>query len=85
MQIKVLFFAALHERVGERLITVDLEERTTVGDLYRDLSQRFPSLAGYGSSLMFAVNADYVTPDQALHDGDELALIPPVSGGALCE
>jgi molybdopterin converting factor subunit 1 len=83
MQIRVLFFAALQERVGERQITVDVAEPATVGDVYGDLSERFPGLAGHGRSLMFAVNADYVTPDQPLKDGDELALIPPVSGGAL--
>jgi molybdopterin synthase catalytic subunit len=83
MQIRVLFFAALHEQVGKREITVEVAAPATVGDISRELSERFPGLAGHMRSLMFAVNADYVTLDQALKDGDELALIPPVSGGAL--
>ncbi|MBI4498216.1 MAG: MoaD/ThiS family protein [Chloroflexi bacterium] len=46
------------------------------------LTAEYPSLARYGPHLMLAVNAEYVRPDHPLHDGDEVALIPPVSGGA---
>src|SRR3990170_8833079 len=47
----------------------------------RLLCQRFPEMADHAGSLMYAVNAEYVSPQHPLRAGDELALIPPVSGG----
>jgi molybdopterin converting factor subunit 1 len=81
MVVKVLFFAALYERVGMRQVTMELPEGSTVAELQRTLAERFPQLATYGSSLLFAVNAAYVPSNEPLRDGDEVALIPPVSGG----
>jgi molybdopterin converting factor small subunit len=60
---------------------VDLGEGLTAADAYAVLCRRHPELAGLENSLMYAVNAEYVRPEHPLRDGDELALIPPVSGG----
>jgi molybdopterin converting factor subunit 1 len=81
MKAKVRFFARLAEVAGTRETEVELGEGLSVGDAFRLLCQRFPELADHGDSLMYAVNTEYVSPDHLLQDGDELALIPPVSGG----
>ncbi len=81
MKAKVRFFARLAEVAGTRETEVELGEGLSVSDAFRLLCQRFPELADHGDSLMYAVNTEYVPPDHLLQDGDELALIPPVSGG----
>jgi molybdopterin converting factor subunit 1 len=82
VKVRVKFFAALHDMTGRRELNLEVREGLTVGELHRDLSARFPRLADYSGSLMYSVNAEYVPADYALHDGDEVAFIPPVSGGA---
>jgi len=82
MKAKVRFFARLAEVAGTRETEVELGEGLSVGDAFRLLCQRFPELANHADSLMYAVNAEYVPPDHPLQAGDELALIPPVSGGS---
>jgi len=67
---------------GRRELDLEVREGLTVGELRRDLCARFPRLADYSGSLMYSVNADYVPADYPLSDGDEVAFIPPVSGGA---
>jgi len=78
----VKFFAALYDLTGTRELNLEMREGLTVGELHRDLCARFPRLADYSGSLMYSVNGEYVPTDCALHDGDEVAFIPPVSGGA---
>ncbi len=79
MTVRVLFFAYLRERVGIRETTVEVAEGAVVDDLWRRLRERFERLPA--ESPRFAVNRVYVDKGHALHDNDELALIPPVSGG----
>ena len=81
MKAKVRFFAALSEMIGARELSLELADGQTVSDLYRELCDRYPRLAEYGSILLYSVNAEYVPPEHTLRDGDEVALIPPVSGG----
>jgi len=78
---KVKFFAALSEMTGARELSLELADGQTMGDLFRELCTRFPRLAEYGPIVLYSVNAEYVGPEHALRDGDEVALIPPVSGG----
>jgi len=82
MKARVRFFARLAEAAGTRETEVELGEGLSVGDAFRLLCQRFPELADHADSVMYAVNAEYVPPDHPLQAGDELALIPPVSGGS---
>jgi molybdopterin converting factor subunit 1 len=82
VKVRVKFFAALHDMTGRRELNLEVREGLTVGELRRDLCARFPRLANYSGSLMYSVNADYVPADYPLSDGDEVAFIPPVSGGA---
>ena len=81
MKATVKFFAALREMIGARELSLEVADGQTVHGLFRELCARFPRLADYDSSLFYSVNAEYVPPDYALQDGDEVAFIPPVSGG----
>ncbi|KKK91554.1 hypothetical protein LCGC14_2711790 [marine sediment metagenome] len=81
MKAKVRLFARLADLAGTRETEVEMGEGLSVAEAFRLLCQRFPELADHADSLMYAVNAEYVPPDHPLRAGDELALIPPVSGG----
>jgi molybdopterin converting factor subunit 1 len=81
MKAVVKFFAALQDLTGSREVEIELADGTTIDQLCRDLCARYPRLGDYSDSLMYSVNAEYVRPDHTLRDGDEVALIPPVSGG----
>jgi molybdopterin synthase catalytic subunit len=80
MTVRVLFFAYLRERCGNREIVVRLPDGASVADLWGALCRRYESLAV--EQLRFAVNQTYVDRSHPLQDNDEIALIPPVSGGA---
>ena len=56
-------------------------EGSKVSDVWRDLAVRFPAIAPYGGSISCAVNADYAKMNAVLSEGDEVAFLPPVSGG----
>ncbi len=64
-----------------RETTLDLAETNNVTDAVSQLVRQFPIIEPFLSRLAFAVNEQYVKADTILHHGDELALIPPVSGG----
>ena len=75
------FFASYKDRAGVESISVDLLYRASVGDLVNQLRRMFPNLASTSGNVVVAVNAEYATHDQEVHSEDEVALIPPVSGG----
>ena len=81
MTVRVLFFAYLRERCGVREATMQLPEGATVEHVWRELVARYDRLPP--NAPRFAVNRLYVDKAHPLHDNDELALIPPVSGGTL--
>ena len=81
MKVKVLFFASVRDMVGTREIEWEESEGATVGQLKEDLVARFPKMSGLGRVLSLAVNAEYVDDSAVLRTGDEVAIIPPVSGG----
>lgn len=80
MTVRVLFFAYLRERAGTRETTVELPDGASVDDLRRQLRVRYEGL-DLADNVRMAVNRVYVDNPYVLHDNDELALIPPVSGG----
>jgi molybdopterin synthase catalytic subunit len=80
--ITVRLFARLAEIAGTRETTLEIGEGLTAADAFGVLAQRYPKMVGFGGSLLYARNQEYVDPDTPLAPGDELALIPPVSGGA---
>lgn len=81
MKVRVLYFASVRDQTGRPQEEIELGEGATAGDLLTELSSRYPRLGGLVSSLMVSVNQDYAEKTAALRDGDEVALIPPVSGG----
>jgi molybdopterin converting factor subunit 1 len=80
MTIRVRFFASLRERLRSSEVLRELPSGATVADLLTALEGDFPAFAGSGR-VSIAVNAEYVDGHHVLADGDEVALIPPVSGG----
>src|SRR5262245_54150049 len=78
--IKVLYFAAVRERL--KLDSEAIPAPPTVGALLDELSRRHPGLGGLRAALKVAVNQEFGGLDHPLADGDEVALIPPVAGGA---
>ncbi len=76
MQVRIRLFAGLRERAGTGARTLDLTDGATLGDVWPALG-----LGDEPSGLLYAVNRRYAEPPTALADGDEVALIPPVSGG----
>ena len=81
MRIKLRFFASLRERLGRSEDSCEVPEGATVRMVWETLKQDHPALVEVERSLAFAVAQEYVDGDHPLHDNDELAFIPPVSGG----
>jgi molybdopterin converting factor subunit 1 len=81
MRVRVLYFGIVRERLGCAEETLDLAPGTTVGQVTAALSERHGNLARGVASLRVAVNLEYVDSTQVLVDDDEIAVIPPVSGG----
>ena len=81
MKVRVKLFAILRERAGAAELTKELADGSTVAQLWENLQKEHPKLAGPTFRLLYAVNQTYVTPQEVLKDGDEVAIIPPVSGG----
>jgi molybdopterin converting factor subunit 1 len=82
MRVNVKLFAVLRERAGMGELVLDLPDGETVAGASRSLAQQSPEIANYLSRVAFAVNREYVPRETVLREGDELAVIPPVSGGA---
>jgi molybdopterin converting factor subunit 1 len=75
-------FATLRERAHAAELVRDFPDGTTVAEIWKHLVREFPALGGHHDSVGFAVNQEYVEGDFKPHQGDEIAFIPPVSGGA---
>ncbi|HXQ21321.1 MAG TPA: molybdopterin converting factor subunit 1 [Candidatus Acidoferrales bacterium] len=81
MTIRLRFFASLRERLGRSEAELSLPAGATVDALWSVLCAAYPQLAELRGAISFAVNHEYVDRDHRLSDNDEVALIPPVSGG----
>jgi molybdopterin converting factor subunit 1 len=77
----VRLFARLRDVAGASELARDLPSGATIGDVWRQLAQEFPELVGYERSISSAINAEYTRMDQVVGEGDEIAFLPPVSGG----
>ena len=82
MKINVRLFAGLHDLVGKRELSLELEEGATVSALREQLCNEYPVVRPYVVTLVCAVDEEYVPSEHTLREGDEVSLIPPVSGGA---
>lgn len=81
MRIQVKLFAILRDKAKIAAVDLELAERSTVAEALARLAELHPAIAVYLPRVASAVNREYVRADHVLLDGDELALIPPVSGG----
>lgn len=79
--VRVRFFAGHRDIVGQAEQTYEVDDHATVAELWQTLVTTYPRLAGYTGRLLFAVNQTFVEPSAQLHQDDEVAFIPPVSGG----
>jgi molybdopterin converting factor subunit 1 len=82
MEVTVRYFAGHRDIAGRAEERVELRDGATVGALWELLVARYPRLGGYSGKLLYAVNQEFGSLETELRDGDEVALIPPVSGGA---
>ena len=83
MRITVKLFAILRDRAGTGELPLELPGDATVQSACSQIVKKLPEIRELLPKIAFAVNREYVKADAILHDGDELALLPPVSGG--CE
>lgn len=82
MRVQVLFFGMLKDIVGKSAAKIELPEGATVRDMLAHFESQIPRLKELLPSLAVAVNLQYAGPDTKLSPDDEIALLPPVSGGA---
>jgi molybdopterin converting factor subunit 1 len=83
--VEILFFGGARDAVGGNLATLELDAPATVATAFSQLLGKFSELGRFGNSLLFAVNQEYASKETSLKDKDELAIFPPVSGGAAKE
>jgi molybdopterin synthase catalytic subunit len=81
VKIQVKLFALVKDIVGQREVVLDLPEGMTAGGLLQRFTTEHPRLRALAPSLMLAVNREYAEAGRVLAEGDEVAFIPPVSGG----
>ena len=81
MRVTVRMFARLRDIAGAADLQREVPEGATAQTLWNVLVAEFPELAGYTRNTSCAVNEEYARFTTALHDGDEVAFLPPVSGG----
>ena len=82
MQVRVLYLGMLRDIAGCGHEVVSLADGSRLSDLYAELERRFPRLQGFRNSLALALNQEYADAAAELHNNDEVALLPPVSGGS---
>jgi molybdopterin converting factor subunit 1 len=82
MQVRVLFFGRLKDLAGRPSDSLSLPEDATLADLLRHCESRIPGLKDWSHAMAIAINQQYADPQSRLKAGDEVALLPPVSGGS---
>src|SRR5437899_9797250 len=82
IDVRVLFFGAARDLVGLEELDLSLTSPSSAAGAKEQILTSYPDLRRFGNSLLFAVNQEYAQPDRQIHNGDELAVFPPVSGGS---
>src|SRR5215469_41819 len=82
MEVRVLFFGILRELAGSSRDTLTVSDSALLSDVLAHYEKRFPKLKDLLPSIAMSVNREYAGPEARLHPDDEIALLPPVSGGA---
>lgn len=81
MRVRVKFFAYTREITGRKEMEMEVNEAARLGDILDILVERFPALKSYREEIKMAINHEYAPLETAVRDGDEVAILPPVSGG----
>jgi molybdopterin synthase sulfur carrier subunit len=81
MRVTMRLFAAQREAVGSATHVLDLRAGATAAQAFNELTKQHPQLARLRDGMAFAINRTQATSSSVLHEGDELALLPPVAGG----
>lgn len=81
MIVKVLFFASLKDITGESGIDLELDENADVESLKVEVTSMYPKLKPFMSFVKIAINQEFAEANSVIKNGDELAILPPVSGG----
>jgi molybdopterin converting factor subunit 1 len=81
MRVTVRLFARLRDIAGAAELSRDVDDGATIGSVWEQLASEYPALGPYARSMSSAVNASYARMETRLGDGDEVAFLPPVSGG----
>ncbi|HUI51328.1 MAG TPA: molybdopterin converting factor subunit 1 [Terriglobales bacterium] len=81
VRVKVLFFGRLRELIGLAEEVPELPEGATLAQVFDKYAERFPKLAGFRGSLVVSRNQEFAAWDAQVSAGDEIAFLPPVSGG----
>lgn len=82
MRVRILFFGILKDSAGKSADDLELADGSSLRDLLQQIESQMPQLKKSLASLAMAVNEQYAGPERVLQDGDEIALLPPVSGGS---
>ena len=81
MHVTVRLFARLKDIAGAGTLARDVPPGTTARDVWNDVAREFPDMHPYAQVSSCAVNEEYARFSTVLHEGDEVAFLPPVSGG----
>lgn len=81
MHVNIRLFARLRDLAGASDLERELADDSSAGDAWSALVQDYPALADYTRSISCAVNEEYARMTTTLREGDEVAFLPPVSGG----
>jgi molybdopterin converting factor subunit 1 len=81
MKVKILLFASFRETVGASEGTLNVKPNAKLSDVWQTLIEEHPRLAPHSGTAAFAINGTYAKPDERVSEGDEIAFLPPVSGG----
>lgn len=80
-EVQALLFARAHELAGVSEVTIEIHEGWTTAHCFDAVMAKFPALKSISTCIMVSLNHNFITEPVLVNDGDELALIPPISGG----
>ncbi|RMA96007.1 molybdopterin converting factor subunit 1 [Hydrogenothermus marinus] len=81
MKIKLLYFSSIKDKLKKSSEELEIKDNSSINDLINILKEKYPQISQNLDNVMFAVNEEYQDKEYILKDGDNVAVIPPVSGG----